>query len=198
MAEYDKNLEYASETQTLIGTQRKEYQDTSTGEIIHVDQVTKRVYGSKQFWKLYLMDFLSILGIIDNKQLDVFIHITENTNQSNNLFIGTYKKIAKDTNVSEPTIAKIMKKLQASNFIVRVQNGVWRINADILMKGNDHKRQILLTYYEEDKEENEQLEIARGQRKQINEDDPNVIVANKLNEGEPNIIEANNLIEGGK
>ena len=38
------------------------------------------------------MDFLSILGIIDNKQVDIFIYIVENTNQSNNVFLGTYKK----------------------------------------------------------------------------------------------------------
>ena len=43
-----------------------------------------------------LNGFLTVLGIIDNKQLDIFIYIAENTNQSNNLFIGTYKQIAKD------------------------------------------------------------------------------------------------------
>ena len=91
--------------------------DTQTGEVIHVDQITKRVYGTKNFWKMYLMDFLTVLGIIDNKQLDIFIYIAENTNQSNNLFIGTYKQISKDVGVSEPTIAKLMKKLQVNNFI---------------------------------------------------------------------------------
>ena len=57
------------------------------------------------------MDFLTVLGIIDSKQLDIFIYIAENTNQSNNIFMGTYKKIAKDCNASETTISKIMKKL---------------------------------------------------------------------------------------
>lgn len=46
------------------------------------------------------------------------------------------------------TIARIMKKLQANNFIKKVQNGVWLVNPNILMKGNDTKRQILLSYYE--------------------------------------------------
>ena len=96
---------------------KRELVDTQTGEVIHVDQITKRVYGTKNFWKMYLMDFLTVLGIIDNKQLDIFIYIAENTNQSNNLFIGTYKQISKDVGVSEPTIAKLMKKLQANNFI---------------------------------------------------------------------------------
>lgn len=163
----DKSFEYISETQTLIGTKKRELQDTQTGELIHVDQITKRSYGTKQFWKVYLMDFLSILGIIDSKQLDIFIYIVENTEQSQNLFIGTYAKIAKETGASSRTIAKIIKKLQDNNFIARVQNGVWRVNPNILMKGNDTKRQILLSYYREEKVENERVEIARGERKEI-------------------------------
>ena len=57
MTEYDKNLEYQSETQTLIGQKKRELIDAETGEVIHVDQITKRVYGTKNFWKMYLMDF---------------------------------------------------------------------------------------------------------------------------------------------
>lgn len=168
MTNYDKNLEYHSETQTLIGQKKRELVDTETGEVIHVDQITKRVYGTKNFWKMYLMDFLSVLGIIDNKQLDIFIYIAENTNQSNNLFIGTYKQISQDVGVSEPTIAKLMKKLQENNFIKKKQNGVYIVNPNIMMKGNDTKRQILLSYYEEDKPLNS-IEVLRGKQKSIPE-----------------------------
>ena len=144
----DKSLEYISQTQTLIGQKKRELVDTQTGEVIWVDQITKRTYGTKNFWKCYLMDFLTVLGIIDSKQLDVFIYIVENTNASTNMFIGTYTKIAQDVGVSRPTIATIMKKLQENNFIKKVQSGVWLVNPNILMKGNDTKRQILLSYYE--------------------------------------------------
>lgn len=148
MADVKKQLEYSEATQTLVGQQRRELMDTKTGELMHVDQITKMVYGSKNFWKCYLMDFLSVLGIMDSKQVDIFIYIVENTNQSNNVFLGTYDKIAKDVGVSRPTIAKIMKKLQENNFIKRMQAGAWLVNPNILMKGNDNKRQILLSYYE--------------------------------------------------
>ena len=144
----DKSLEYISQTQTLIGQKKRELLDTQTGEVIWVDQITKRTYGTKNFWKCYLMDFLTVLGIIDSKQLDIFIYIVENTNASTNMFIGTYTKIAQDVGVSRPTIATIMKKLQENNFIKKVQSGVWLDNPNILMKGNDTKRQILLSYYE--------------------------------------------------
>ena len=144
----DKSLEYISQTQTLIGQKKRELLDTQTGEVIWVDQITKRTYGTKNFWKCYLMDFLTVLGIIDSKKLDVFIYIVENTNSSTNMFIGTYTKIAQDVGVSRPTIATIMKKLQENNFIKKVQSGLWLVNPNILMKGNDTKRQILLSYYE--------------------------------------------------
>lgn len=166
MGEYDKSLEYISQTQTLVGQKKRELLDTETGEVIHVDQITKRTYGTKNFWKCYLMDFLTVLGIIDNKQLDVFIYIAENTNQINNLFIGTYTKIAEDVGVSRPTIAKIMKKLQLNNFIKKVQNGVWLVNPNILMKGNDNKRQILLSYYNSEVPVNE-ITMNRTKRKEI-------------------------------
>lgn len=164
----DPNLEYNSHTQTLIGSKKKHLIDTDTGEDIFVDQITKRVYGTKNFWKCYLMDFLSVLGIFDSKQVDIFIYIVENTNQSNNTFIGTYKKIAKDVNVCEATISKIMKKLQDNGFIKRVQNGVWFVNPNILMKGNDQKRQILLSYYEAENPIDE-LTFKRVKRKGISE-----------------------------
>lgn len=166
MADYDKSFEYISQTQTLVGQKKRELIDRSTGEIIWVDQITKRTYGTKNFWKCYLMDFLTVLGIIDSKQLDVFIFIVENTQQANNTFIGTYKHIAKNVGVSEPTIAKIMKKLQENNFIKKVQNGVWLVNPNILMKGNDTKRQILLSYYESE-EPVDQITFSRTKQQEI-------------------------------
>lgn len=70
---------------------------------------------------MYLMDFFTVLGIIDNKQLDVFIYIAENTNETNNLFIGTYRSISKDVDVGVSTVTRIMKKLQENNFIKKKQ-----------------------------------------------------------------------------
>lgn len=61
-----KRIEYMEKTNTLIGTKRKELIDKETGEIIEVDQITKKVYGQKNFWKLYLRDFLHVLGSIEN------------------------------------------------------------------------------------------------------------------------------------
>lgn len=179
--EYDKSLEYISQTQTLVGQKKRELLDCSTGEVIWVDQITKRTYGTKNFWKCYLMDFLTVLGIIDSRQLDIFIYIVENTQPANNTFIGTYKKISKDTGCSSTTIARIMKKLQENNFIKKIQNGAWFVNPNILMKGNDTKRQILLSYYESDEPINE-ISMSRTKRIPVNVEQPRNLIEGKYEE----------------
>ena len=139
--------EYIENTKTLIGTKRKELIDKETGEIMEVDQITKKVYGQKNFWKLYLSDFLPVLGIVENKQVDILIYILENTQPSNNMFIGTYKTIRENTKASETTIAKVMKKLQEQKFLNKIQNGLWQVSPNIMMKGNENKKQLLLSYF---------------------------------------------------
>ena len=81
-----------------------------------------------------IRDDLEIFGVVYNKQFEICKYITENTNPSTNTFIGTYSKISKDVNVSRPTISTIMKKLQANNFIKKIQNGVWLVDSDFIEK----------------------------------------------------------------
>lgn len=147
MDKYDKSLEYISKTQTLIGTQKKRLIDEDTGERIEVDQITKRAYGQKAFWKVYLMDFLQVLGVLDSKQVDVFIYILEHTEPSNNTFIGAQRDIAKATNVSIQTVSRIMIKLQENNFVKRIKNSVYQVSPNVMMKGSEHKKSLLLNYY---------------------------------------------------
>lgn len=155
MAKFDKSMEYVSSTQTLIGQQRKRLIDQETGELIEVDQITKRALGQKQFWKIYLMDFLQVLGVLDSKQIDILIYLLENTESSNNTFIGTYSKIQEEVGVSRPTVATVMTKLQENGFIKKVQNGVWQVSPNIMMKGSEHKKSLLLNYYDDSKEQTE-------------------------------------------
>lgn len=156
MKKYDKNLEYQAQTQTLIGSQRRRLVDQDTGELIEVDQITKRALGQKAFWKVYLIDFLQVLGVLDSKQIDVLIYMLENTRPSDNTYIGTYRKTAEGAGVSLDTATRVMKKLQDSNFIKKVQNGVYQVSPLIMMKGSEHKKQLLLNYYDDT---NQQLSI---------------------------------------
>lgn len=140
---------------TVLDSKKKILIDKESGEEIYVEQITKVAIGSKQFWKIYLMDFLNVLGIFDTKQIDVFIHILENTQPTTNTFIGTYTKIQEATNTSRPTIANIMKKLQGVGFISKIQNGVWQISPNVMMKGNENKKKLLINYYKEKEKQGE-------------------------------------------
>lgn len=128
----------------------RELMDTSTGEVIHVDEINKQVRGKKAFWKLYLSDFLSVLGIFESKQLDVFIYMLDHALPSNNLFLGTQREIAEGSGVSLGTVSTILKKLQENGFVKKVRSGTYFINPDVLMKGNDSKRQMLITWERND------------------------------------------------
>lgn len=127
--------------------------DKDTGNIIvdspDLNAILKKAYGQKAFWKLYMADYIQvILGSMDYKQLDVFMYISMNTQPSTNLFIGTYEKIMKDCHVSKDTVYKLIKKLVANNFIKRKQNGVYMVNPNIVMKGNNAKKSLLISYYD--------------------------------------------------
>lgn len=136
----------------IFKIEKRELIDPDTGEIKNVDHVIKKVSSTRNFWKCYLMDFLCVLGIVDSKQIDVFIYIVENTDPSNNTFLGSHSKIGAGTGISKSTIVRTMKKLQENNFIRKVQHGgVWQVNPNVLMKGNDRKRHILLSYFNEEK-----------------------------------------------
>ena len=153
VAKFDKSMEYVSQTQTLIGQQRKRLQDLDTGEYIEVDQITKRALGQKQFWKIYLMDFLQVLGGFEYKQLDVMIYILEHTEAANNTFIGTYRSLEKNVGVSYDTVAKTIKLLLGKGFMKKISNGVYQVSPTIMMKGSEHKKSLLLNYYADEKSE---------------------------------------------
>lgn len=153
MAKFDKSMEYISQTQTLIGQQRKRLVDQDTGEVIEVDQITKRALGQKQFWKIYLMDFLQVLGGFEYKQLDVLIYILEHTEAANNTFIGTYRSLEKSVRVSYDTVRRTITLLQGKGFLKKVSNGVYQVSPTIMMKGSEHKKSLLLNYFNDQQQE---------------------------------------------
>lgn len=142
-------------TKEKAKAKRKERIETIKADIV----LHKKMHGAKQdYWRIYLTDLLTVLGIADKKQIEVVIYITENVSKENNTFIGTYKKIAKEVNVTEPTIAKIMKKLQEQGFIKKVQNGAWQVNHRIVPGEND-ERIIIIQYEKSDTGEMDALNL---------------------------------------
>lgn len=147
---------YNEKNKTKFITKETIYKDETGEHTIQETEVYKKIYGTQHFWKIYLSDFLHALGLINNsKQLDVLFHVLENTDQSTNTYIGTYQKITQEIKVSYQTVAFMFKKMQENNLITKLQNGVYKINPSIMVKGTDSKRQKLVVEYENIKKSNE-------------------------------------------
>ena len=141
--QYDKdaNIKYISKETT--------YQSEDGQATIRETSVYKKVYGGRHFWRVWLGDLLYTLGLINNsKQMDVVFHVMENTDASSNLFIGTLRQVAADTEISYKTVATIFKKMQDVNLITKQQSGLYKVNPSLLIKGDEHKKQRLVIEYE--------------------------------------------------
>lgn len=89
--------------------------NTETGEVS--DIYIQKDVSSQNFWKIWLSDILTVLGIISNsKQLDVVLYVMAHIKQSDNTFVGSYDKIARECGVSKITVITTMKKTLGSGF----------------------------------------------------------------------------------
>ena len=138
---------YANSTKYI--TRREQEVDEETGEVYETEETYKKVYGSSHFYKLYKKDFVNVLDAFENKQMKVLAYILKKMKPSTNMFLGTYRSISKDCDVSLDTVRQVMKKLQERKFIQKVQNGVYLISPYILVQGNDSKKRMLEREFDE-------------------------------------------------
>lgn len=133
-----------------IDERGRELVDPRTGEHVYLQAVRKPYYGEKHFWKIFLLDFLAVLGIIESKQLDVVIYIMEHTSPYNNQFIGSNRSIAAELGISRDTVQRTMKKLLNCNFITKTKMaGVYQVNPSVMVQGSAAKQRGLLVQYQE-------------------------------------------------
>lgn len=152
------NKQYDDIVNTTYITRVRDFR-TEDGELMQDIEVFKKVYGTNHFWRVWLSDLLTALGLINNsRQLDVVFYIFENANPSNNLYIGTVRATAEAVGVSSKTVAITIKKLQAADIITKKQNGVYMIKPSLMIKGDDRKRNRLIIEYENIKHEKENKE----------------------------------------
>jgi ubiquinone/menaquinone biosynthesis C-methylase UbiE len=96
-------------------------------------------FPKSNFIKLNMVDFArSIETISDSKQLNVILHILNNINYDNQ-YIGTMtdtqKSIGEKSKISYETIKNTFKKLCKSDFMRKMQDGVYMVNPFLLTKG---------------------------------------------------------------
>ena len=85
-------------------------------------------------------------------------YVLDNTDPANNLYIGTIRKTVEMTGISYGTVATIFKKMQEVDMIAKQSNGVYKVKPNLLMKGDDTKKQRLVIEYEKIREEGQKHE----------------------------------------
>lgn len=133
----------------IIG--QRTFIDQETGEIVNlgVIQTEQRDFNFEKLWMGHIIQAIDIIG---NKKMKVAMHILESRNRDN-VFFGTMRDLEKKLNVSLPTIAETIKALQDNDVIVSVQQGVYRLNPDVIFKGTVNNRMDILIRYQKEKEE---------------------------------------------
>ena len=119
--------------------------DPSTDEA--VSQKQKPVYDGIPFWKLNMKGFVNVLEKFPDKQIRVLSYILKHTHPSTNEFGGTYREISKACGVSLDTVERVMKLLQDAQFLMKKRNATYFVSPDILMKGNNAKKQMLFANF---------------------------------------------------
>lgn len=113
--------------------------DPETGEVGDMVKVEKTYYGESGWWKLYLQQFLEVLGKFNINILNVMCFICENTATGNNIFLGTVDTIAKYCNISRSTVIRCMNELKDAGFIKMVARGQYMVNPKIMYVGGGDK-----------------------------------------------------------
>ena len=139
--------------QKVIGKQN--YINQETGEIIETTVIEKKVEQDFGWNKVWLSDLLNVIELVGSKKLKIVKYILNEMNTNNNIVFFTQRGLSKKLELSLGVINETIKILVESDFMKKIQNGVYQINPDILVKGNTSKRLNLLVKYEQINKEEE-------------------------------------------
>lgn len=128
-----------------VKIETKRVMDLDTFEIEDFTQltITKTDFDFDKVWTAHLGTILDLVGSKPMKILSWFI---EGRNHEN-LIIGTYSKIAEYVGCSQETVRLTVKLLIDAGVVAKVQNGLYRVNPDLVWRGDANRRQSVLIEY---------------------------------------------------
>ena len=149
------------------------YTDNQTGEVHEVPVMNHYGRGNKDFDMIFYGHLLEILNDLGNKRIQDLQNIIKKRETANNTFIGTVRDLAKDLNISFPTVQATLVLLEDKGVIKR-KTGVIYIDADLVCDGR-FKGQIMHVY------------------SNLEEESPEIRKAKLLREAERTLAKANQL-----
>lgn len=146
---------YTRKRMKIVGVEN--YIKESTGEIteMHVVDFIDRDFN---FHKIWLNEIVRSIDLIGNKKVKLAFWIIENLDKENKL-VMTLNQIVKKSGFSYQTTHRTINALIDSGFLVRINNGAYRVNPNALFKGGTNDRfNILMRYIKESEESNNESE----------------------------------------
>lgn len=161
-----KFMKTTSKKVKVIGTQT--YVNTDTGELqdMEVISIEDRDFNFHKVWISHIIDSLDLIG---NKKIKLAFWIIDHLNKENQLTM-TYRQISKKSGISTQTVNNTMSALLSSNFLVRINQGVYQVNPDIIFKGTRTGRMNVLYQYKEAEKEQQEEEKKRQAKTAENEE----------------------------
>lgn len=139
----------------VIGTET--YINQTTGELQEM-QVVNIEDRDFNFHKLWISHIINSLDLIGNQKVKLAFWIIENLNKENQL-IMTYRQIAEKSGISLDTVRRTMTALIESNFLVKINNGAYQVNPDVIFKGTRNGRLNVLYQYNQTKTDNKEDDL---------------------------------------
>lgn len=119
-----------------------------TGEITQVPKIVVES-GDVNFEKIWLWHLCDAYQLIGNKSVDVLNHLIE-TRNSENIVLGSQRKLADMCGVSIATFSRVMSVLKEHKIVTMPQQGVYRLSPEMIWKGGHQGRmQVLIEYKNE-------------------------------------------------
>lgn len=131
----------------MVPVRIKDYVDPTTGEVesFKLKKQEDRDFNFYKYWPNNLIEFKKNATL---QERDFFDWLRENSNRDN-LVVATYKVMAKRYKHSYRFVEKTIHKLIDTNVIVKVQNGVYLINPNVIFKGSTTRRHQIREQYKD-------------------------------------------------
>jgi len=127
----------------VIGTQQ--YVNANTGEVedFQVVNIEERDFNFHKIWIEHIIQSLDLIG---NQKTRLAFWIIDNLNKENQLTM-TYRQISEKSGISYQTVSRTMTALIESNFLVKINQGCYQVNPDVIFKGTRNGRMNVLYQY---------------------------------------------------
>jgi DNA-binding transcriptional ArsR family regulator len=130
----------------------REFLDTATGEIFGAQVVAREVDGDAGFDKIWLGAILELVNEVGGQKYRVLLWLLQNRD-AKNVVRATKEEIASATGVARATITRLLAALRSADVISEVRRSVWRLNPNVVWKGQHHTRMSVLIQYRDERAE---------------------------------------------